>query len=458
MSMNIWGLGSNMDTGLMIEQLMQLERVPYNKLVQKQKDYGEYQSFFRTMNTKLSSLKDKASELTLNAHFQLTSTKSSDEQAVKVSSSDKAVTGNYSVSVEQLAKSHVIKSHAYSETTKTLVGTTFSIGTEEPYTVKGNNDIEVLEDLKNYINRNSKEVSAAVVETEPGKKTLVLTAVKTGEQNSFGDKDGSGIKLGGDILKEMGLFEAGHEVQAAANAVVKVNGLTVTSTSNEVKGVIEGVTLKLMKEKSTAMVTVGQDSDKVLEKVKDFVKAFNDVRKLIRDNTGKGQPLQGDSTMRQLDSELTDWVTNNLPGLGTLVDIGIEMDKGKTKGEEMTGELTLDEKKFKEMLEKDPDKVMSLFNIDKTEGSAELKGVATIMNDKLRIWTSSANGLIQSRIKGYDADIAYVKDSIEGMENRLNMKEKQLKKQFTAMEVALGQLKNQQSWLNGQIAALSKKD
>lgn len=477
MSMNIWGLGSGLDTGMMIEQLMQLERLPYTKLQQKKQDFTSFQSYFRSLNTKLSTLKDRANELTLNANFQLTSTKSSDEQTVKVSGSDKAVTGTFNVKVENLAKSHVIKTTEFDANEKSTLSGEFTVFFKDPKAdggqskvtidleeVKDKSNGDVLEYVKNEINRKTKAVSASVVETTPGKKTLVLTSSNTGTKNSFhiidGEKlsDDQGVGLSKDLAE---LFTKGNDfntVQSAEDAKLTVNGLEVTSSSNQVKGVIDGVTLTLLKENSSAMVTVGQDSDKVVEKVKEFVNVFNDVRKLIRDNSGKGKPLQGDSTLRQLDMELTNWVSNNIPGIGNLVDIGIEMDKGKTKGEEMTGQLSFDEKKFKEKLEQNPDMVISLFNVDKTEGTSKMKGIATAMNEELRIWTSSANGLIQSRIKGYDADISYVSDSMSSMENRLAMKEKQLKKQFAAMEVALGQLKNQQSWLNGQIAALSKKD
>lgn len=125
----------------------------------------------------MSTLRDKAADLTLNANFKLTSTKSSDEQAVKAVGSDNAVTGNYQVTVDKLAKSHVIKANEFNSTddSSSLENQTISFGqpdgTEVTVTLKGKTYGEMLENLKNDINKSSKTVSASLVETSPGKKT-----------------------------------------------------------------------------------------------------------------------------------------------------------------------------------------------------------------------------------------------------------------------------------------------
>ncbi|WP_019424716.1 flagellar filament capping protein FliD [Paenibacillus sp. OSY-SE] len=480
MGFSIGGLASNLDTGMMIEKLMMLEKIPYNNLEQKKSDFSGFQSYFRNLNTKLSTLRDKASDLTFNASFKLTSTKSSDEQAVKAVGSDNAVTGNYQVTVDKLAKSHVIKANEFSEKgdSSALENETISLtqpdGSKVDVTLKGKTYGEMLENLKNDINKNSKTVSASLVETSPGNKTLVLTSVKTGVENKFhtgGGSSGIGITGSGNILNDLGLVSGGNfqEVQAAQDAELKVNGLTVKSSSNEVKGVIDGVTLQLQKESSSAMITVGQDSEKVIEKVKGFVDAFNEVRKLIREGMAKPEEkpkddkttyrkttLQGDSTLRQLDMELGSWMSSNIAGLGTLSELGIEIDKDK-KGADMTGQIVFDEKKFKEALERDPDKVISMFNMDETDAAGNKKqGIATILNEELPTWTSKANGILQSRVNGYDSEISFITESMSKMEDRLTLKEQQLKRQFTAMEVALSKLKNEQSWMTSQINSLSK--
>lgn len=455
MSFSFSGIASGINTDSMIEQLLKLERVPYNKLETKKKDAQDFQQYFRTMNTKLNALKTAASELMKSNNFQLTSVKSSDESIVRISGSDSAITGNYSVEVGKLAKAHVIKSEAFQSDAdaSSLTGKTFEVDGES-IKLEGKTYGEVLENLKNEINRKSDTLNASVVDTGKGEKTLVLTSAKTGKDFTIGKQGdaGDGPKISGD-LAALKLVDSGDNlgtVQDAQDAEVKVNGLAITSASNEVKGVIEGVTLNLQKA-GTSMVSVAQDTEKVVAKVKAMVTAFNEVRNLIRNNTGKGQILQGDAMLRQLDGELTDWMSGMKGGQGVLAEIGIEIDKGKSSGEEMTGEITFDEKKFKEMFEKNPEKVIAMFNQEKPDS----EGVAVILDKSLQSWTSKANGIIDSRVKGYDSEISFITKSMEDMEVRLQNKEKQLKAQFVAMEVALAKLQNEQSWMTSQLNSLT---
>ncbi|WP_195574042.1 flagellar filament capping protein FliD [Paenibacillus sp. 1001270B_150601_E10] len=457
MGFSVSGLVSGINTDSMISQLMQLERIPYKNLETKKKDLGDSQTFFRTLNTKMNTLKTVASDLTLGSNFNLSSVKSSDETAAKVSGTSTASTGNYNVVINNLAKSHVVKSFGFTNDGKgqqLAVGSKVTVDGQE-IELKGSSNFEILENLKNDINKNSKNVSASVVETKTGEKTLVLTSTRTGTDHAINSTNGP--KLSG--FKAAGLWndlsDPSHQVQAAENAKISVNGLDIESASNEIKGVIEGVTITALKEGSSSMVTVAKDADKVVEQVKKFIDAFNEVRKMIRDNTGKEKPLQGDSTLRSLDMELTDWVTGLVGPDGNtslLAEFGIEMDKGK-KGSEMDGQLVLDEKVFKEKLEQYPDKLTALFNYDGSKGGN--KGIAQTISDKVQIWTSSANGILNSRIKGYDSEISFVTTAMENMEVRLQNKEKLLKKQFTAMELAMGQLQGQSNWLNTQLASLN---
>jgi flagellar hook-associated protein 2 len=45
-------------------------------------------------------------------------------------------------------------------------------------------------------------------------------------------------------------------------------------------------------------------------------------------------------------------------------------------------------------------------------------------------------------------------DQIENWDIRLALREASIRKQFNAMEVALGRLRDQSTWLSGQIASL----
>src|SRR6185436_19432299 len=64
---------------------------------------------------------------------------------------------------------------------------------------------------------------------------LVLNGNQTGQSNAINITDTSGLGLG----------VAANTVQAAQDAVVRVDNIQVTSSTNTVTGIIPGVTLRL---------------------------------------------------------------------------------------------------------------------------------------------------------------------------------------------------------------------
>ena len=474
MSFSISGLASGIDTASMIEQLMQLERIPYTKLETKKENLSSNQSIFRNLNTKLNTLKTAAADLTYSSNFKQTSVKSSDESVLKTTNSTSASLGDYTVNVTKLAQNHSIKSIEVStesgNNNKLTAGNTITINNVE-LKFSGADDSEILENLKKEINNNKDiGVTASIIQTSSNGKTLVLTSNTSGSEGE--------INFNTNDLENVKFFEQGknHIVQDAQDAELTVNGLTITNSSNKIENVIEGVTFTIYK-KGESVITSSTDTEGVTEKVKAFVDAFNEVRKMVRDNTSTDGSLQGDSTLRQLDMELSSWVTGKVGKKDEstssfslfLSEIGIDMDKDK-KGSEMDGQLSFDEDKFKEILENDPNKIIKVFSYsgdEKLDGQGnsvldkdnnpifENKGIASIISDGLSIWTSTTSGIISSRIKGYDSEISFVDDSMENMLIRLEKKESNLKRQFTAMEVAMSELQSQGNWLSSQLASLT---
>ena len=88
MSFSLSGLASGLDTNTIISQLMQLERIPYQKLEQKQSTLSSKQSIFRSINTKLNTLRTAAEDLLLKSNFNLRSATVSDETVLRATVSE----------------------------------------------------------------------------------------------------------------------------------------------------------------------------------------------------------------------------------------------------------------------------------------------------------------------------------------------------------------------------------
>lgn len=472
MGVSISGLsGSGIDTTKLIETIMKEESIPYNNLQTKIDNTTAYRKFFNSMKTQLSNLKDAAKALGDLDSFKATAATSSNSSALSAVAADKsAIAGDYLINVKSLAKSQVSASNPFATggtftatgtLTLTRNGVTSDLLNLNDPEIQGKPMDEALAAIVTKINGlTDMGVKASVVQTKPGEKTLVITSSKTGEENSF--------TLGGGTS----FWQAG-DVQSAKNAEIEVNGLTVFSSTNEVKDAIQGVTLNLTGEgKST--VKVSQDTSSITTKIETFVKAYNDIVTTIRDNTKKSEKnsdgslsltLQGDPMLRDLLSQLNNWMNTKVGGDNSsfqlFSQIGLEIDKGVTSASMMTGKITFDKELFAKKLAADPDVVEKMFNGDiiastDSSGNAVNISFSKMLDDNLQKWTNSVDGLISTKIKGYDSEISYVTEQMTNMKTRLTQREEGLKKQYATFEVMMKQLNNQKDWITSQFAALTK--
>ncbi len=95
----------------------------------------------------------------------------------------------------------------------------------------------------------------------------------------------------------------------------------VTSSSNQVDDVIEGVTLNLKSAStSTVTLTVANDTEAVKSKIEAFVDSYNKAYQFLNSQfevigaTGRAGTLAGDSTVRAIQSQLASVVSGAISG------------------------------------------------------------------------------------------------------------------------------------------------
>ncbi len=156
------------------------------------------------------------------------------------------------------------------------------------------------------------------------------------------------------------------EMQAAQDAVIKVDNTTITKSANTITDAIQGVTMNLLKTDSTAVtLTVSSDTSGAKTSIKNFVDTYNTLFKAINDqltydpDVKKKNPLLGDPTLLEIRNKIGNVVSGKIPGLSNadytnLSQIGITSDK-------TTGKLTLDDSKVSAALSSNPNAVAKLF-------------------------------------------------------------------------------------------------
>ncbi|MNZ78408.1 Flagellar hook-associated protein 2 [compost metagenome] len=224
----------------------------------------------------------------------------------------------------------------------------------------------------------------------------------------------------------------------------------------------------------TSTVKVSQDTSAIATKVETFVKAYNDVVTTIRNNTKKSDKnsdgslsltLMGDPMLRDLQSQLSSWmgtkVGNDSSAFQLFSQIGLEIDKGVTSSSLMTGTITFDKDLFTKKLKENPTAVENMFKGNTitskaADGTDTTISFAQMFTNNLKKWTDSVDGLVTTKIKGYESEIAYVNEQITNMKARIAKREESLKRQYTNLEVVMSQLNSQKDWISSQFAALTK--
>lgn len=392
------GIGSGLDIGSIISQLVTVERVPVeNRLNRREAGYQAELTAFGSLKSALSVFQDTLKNLTRVSEFQRLRVTSSNRDIVSATASDSAVAGSYRLEVAELAQAQTLASKAFADTTAPLgSGTlTFQFGNYDsgsnsfsPSADKSIRTVTIgsgdnsLVGIRDAVNNAAIGVSASIINDGSGNR-LVFNVKDSGAGNSLkvsvadasdaSNTDDAGLsQLAYDPTALAGSGKNMSEKITAQDASFTVNGLAVSSSSNEVSGVIEGVTLNLNAVTSGSPVTVllNANTSAVTSNVEAFVAGYNDLMKALNNltsynaETGKGAILQGDSVPRGLTSQLRSILSSAVSGLGgayrSLADIGITTQKG--------GTLALNQTKLSDAMKADFSVIGKLFAAAGTVG------------------------------------------------------------------------------------------
>jgi flagellar hook-associated protein 2 len=288
-------------------------------------------------------------------------------------------------------------------------------------------------------------VKATAFQKAPGQYTMQLTSSTTGADSAFEFVDPSQFSaLGGTQVATEG-----------SDAVLSVGTKTpfeVRSSSNTFKGLLDGLTVNATKvqksDDAPVTVTIASDTEAIATKVQAMVDAANSALSEIATQTKNksgavaGGPLSGNGSMSQLATQVLGTVSGGAGPGGSFKAVGIELNRN--------GQLSFDKTAFLAALNADPVKTKSYF-IDSTNATNGLADKVKAVADKA---TQTSTGTLSRLITSRTDAITELNDRIGDWDVRLAARRTTLQKQFTAMETALGSLKNQSSWLSGQISSL----
>jgi len=459
-SISSLGAGSGIFSNDLVNQLVEAERAPTEtRLNRREAETQSKISAFGKIRSALEALKGPMEDLSKSDSMKSYTASSSSEGVVGVTlDSAKANRGNYSVDVQQLARAQSLASTEQADRDTTAMGTgtlTLNVGgNSTDITIDSSNN--TLQGIADAINDANAGVSAGIVDTGSGYR-LVMSSDESGTANeisvSVADDDGNNTDTGGlSRFAFDGTTSNMEETVAAKDAILDINGITVTRSSNTIENVVDGVTFNVAST-GTSTVKVDQDPGAVADKVQAFVDKFNALQDQIKNVAGynsvseEGGVLSGDATIRGLQNDLRQQLTNIPSGLENspirmLADVGIKTDPG-------TGKLQFDQAAFKEKLQENPEAMTALF-ADSDQG----EGIATQMVASAERFLGS-DGLLSNRTDGLNATLQDIQDQRDDLADRIASYEERLISQFTAADRLISQIQSSGNYVQQQLAAMA---
>jgi flagellar hook-associated protein 2 len=460
------GLASGLDTNTMVTQLMAVERMPQVRVQQKQLVEEARLSALNDVKTRLSNLSLKIAGLRDATTWGDTQTaESSDATRVAVTRTGGAPAGAHTVEIVQLARAAQVTQGTASQTAPTTGTLSFTVGSSTL-----NIDVaagDSLDAIASKINGSSNTpVYAGVITLADTTKRLVITGKATGATNT--------VAVGGSVAADFGFAQSLSPLDAEYYVNDPGHTSLKTSSTNVVTNAISGLSLTF-KATTTSPVTVtvgnpAPDTKKIEEKIKDFVDQYNSTidfingklnEQKVRNATTSADRAKGvlnaDTGLSSLLSQLRQTIGSVFSDLPveaqTLAQVGVSTGASTGSGvvsqDAIAGKLTLDSTKLSEQLSARFADVKNLFT-DTTVGT---EGMAQKLDAVIDPWLGTS-GILSSRITSEEAVIDSLRTRSEEMETRLQLREKSLRAEFTAMEKALQNAQQQGSWLSGQLASL----
>jgi len=388
----VTGVGSGLDINKIVSDLITAEKTPVTKRLDTREASLQAQlSGIGTFKGAVSEFRTALTNISSVSKFQSPTASVGNPALFTATATSVAQTGNYSVEVTQLAQAQKLATdpdRRFANTTDVVGGgsLTFEFGAYDsgtndftPNSAKASKTINIdanstLEAVRDTINKADIGVKASIINDGVGYR-LTLTSNDSGKANSMRitatDNDGNDLDRAGLSLLayDPALPSAAGKNMAqtmeAKDALLKVDGLDISSASNRVVGVVPGVTLTLKSAQAGAPTTlaVAQDTSATIKSVDAFVTAYNKLMETGKSltyydpKTGDKGVLLGDQSVRSITNRVRNILTSAVTGATgapqTLADVGVSLQKD--------GTLKLDSSKLQAALASDPKAVAALF-------------------------------------------------------------------------------------------------
>lgn len=284
---------SAIDVAGMVAGLMAVENKPLTTLrsrITSQttliSDLGQLKSKVAAFQTALQAVENPLS-------YSAAVASSSNESAVKVSSTTGANIGSHQITVSQLAKpaQYIFNNFGSSNANVgfanasqfdlTIAGSTSSLAVSSSTTIG---------DLSTWINGLGLGASASITQTASNQYALMIQGTQSGVANNVtfgvrGALNNLPVSSAAVVASPPATGTSGNQAQ---DALFTLDNVSFSRTTNIISDVHPGLILNLVSSGSAATINVANGPDNGQEVIKGFITAFNDLTVMSKKLTQKG--------------------------------------------------------------------------------------------------------------------------------------------------------------------------
>jgi len=444
-TVSLTGLVSDMNWTSLITDMINAQKsyavTPYENNKSK---YQAKLSAWQSFNTLLLNLKNYIDDNDFDTEagydlytYNLSSSNSSITPAniLGVSLGDITGKGNYSIEVTALAQAEKIASDSQSSKTEALglSGTILINGKEIVI-----EEADSLSTIASNINNADAGVTASILKISDSEYRLILESQSTGE---------AGITLtdDNDVLETLGILNASDEkknvIVTGSDASFKIDGYSISSSSNTITDAIEGVTLTLKGTNSGNPITLSITGDASAQtgKVSYMVDKINSILSYIKtQNTyteGNSQPLTGDLNLNMVRNNISTAIFTEISEnttYKTASSIGITFGRD--------GSLSINTATLNNALSANREEVL---NILSTLGDS--------LKTSMSLYVDPYTGSLTYVEKSINERISSIDKTIEELNDRFERQREQLEKRFNSLEILISTSNLLKNWLTQQI-------
>jgi len=457
------GVGSNLPLNELLENLRKSESVALVRIGDQKKLAEARVSAYGVLKGALEKLNDTARALGKADTLAATRASVSGDAFTAVSQSG-AIAGRYDVQVTQLATSQTLVAAIGQASRSARIGGTDAAGVIS-FQVNGETKTldlagrgTSLDDIVKAINASDLGVDATLI--NDGSDTpyrLMLTTHETGAQSQITEISVAGNDALQAVLGYPGSTDSGMQQNVAAvDAALTVNGIAITSSSNTIEDVIEGVSLTLTKTTSQPQsLTISADLEASKSAIQQFVDAYNALQNHIANltrydqNAKQHSVLTGDSAARTIQTRVRGIIDVSMAdnAYANLAQLGISTDPNDG------GKLRIDDKALTRALQTDSAAVARLLG-GEMDGK---QGVAARTDAIVKPMLAGEHGLLVASEGGARKMVASLAREFEHTEERIDATLARYRSQFVALDGMVAQMNGISNYLTQQLGMLAIK-